>query len=208
MLINKEAFYSKYLVTDGGELNPNECNYLPWGPDINSCINYCQNPSKDMEPLLKNCTSDKCIDKCLECNDIDSCQWYDPSVQDLNYNIIDTILDITLNLILDDTSSVYGTEYNINEVNIEWFNTDYNNNNALDEKKYMIHYVEGSKMNNNVKIIYTNYNFVKFNLDTKPDEDIDNNIPVLNSNTTYLFKVYEIQTDELNKESNILSVST
>ena len=63
-------------------------------------------------------------------------------------------------------------------------------------------------MNNNVKIIYTRYNFFKFNLDTKQQEEIDNNIPILNSDTTYLFKVYEIKMGEYSKESNILSVST
>jgi hypothetical protein len=205
ILINKEAFYSNYLQTNEGELNPNECNYLPWGPDINSCINYCQNPSKNMKPLLENCTADKCIDKCLSCKDIDNCQWYDPNIQDLNYDITEKLPEITLNIIVDDTQSLYGTEYNPNEINIEWFNTDELNDN-LDEKKYMIHYVEGPKMNNNVKIIYTNFNFFKFNLDTL--EDVNNNIPVLNSDTTYLFKVYEIQPGESSKESNILQVST
>jgi hypothetical protein len=205
IVINKETFYSNYLNTDGGHLNEDECNYLPWGPSLNSCINYCENPSKDMKPLLKNCTSTNCVDKCLECKDTDSCQWYDPNVKDLNYDIVKNVPDITLNVIVEDTQSVYGTEYNSNEVNIEWFNTD--DNNALDEKKYMIHYVEGPKMNNNVKIIYTTDNFFKFNLYTKPDEDIYN-IPVLNSNTTYLFKVYKIQTGEYSTESNILSVST
>jgi hypothetical protein len=205
MLIIKEAFYSN-LLTDNGILNPNDCNYLPWGPDINSCINYCQNPSKDMKPLLKNCTADKCIDKCLSCKDIDNCQWYDPNIQDLNYDITEIISEITLNLIEDSKQSVYGTEPKPNEINIEWFNTNTLEPDNLEETKYMIHYVEGPKMNNNVKIIYTNFNFFKFNLDTL--EDINNNIPILNSNTTYLFKVYEIQPDEPSKESNIIQVST
>ena len=135
-----------------------------------------------------------------------------PNVQDLNYELLSDKADshLTLNVILENNQSVYGTEYNSNEVNIEWYKTDSNisSNNKLEEKTYIIHYVEGPQMNNNVKIIYTRYNFFKFNLDTKQQEEIDNNIPILNSDTTYLFKVYEIKMGEYSKESNILSVST
>ena len=122
IIITKETFYSNFLNTDDGHLNPDKCNYLPWGPSLNSCINYCQNPSKYMKPLLNNCTATDCLNKCINCEDIDSCQWYDPNVQDLNYELLSDKADshLTLNVILENNQSVYGTEYNSNEVNIEW----------------------------------------------------------------------------------------
>jgi hypothetical protein len=202
MVVIKEQF----IIPDG-HLDETVCNYLPWGPNLKSCIDYCTNDTKS---IYGKCNPEKCIELCKNCgqddeeynNDIERCQWINPFVKDLNHSKEGVPSKITLNVISnDEIKSQYGTEYNSDEVNIEW----------VDQTKgmnYMIHYVEGTQMNNNVKIIYTDLNFFKFNLDTKPPEDIINNIPILKTNSTYLFKIYGINVFESNIESNILSIST
>jgi hypothetical protein len=194
MVIIKETFL---------ESDPEKCNYLPWGPDIKSCVEYCNNPSKDIKQFFNKCNTKKCVNLCNECDDIDRCQWINPFVKDVNMDDTNFNPEIQLTVVTEG-KSIYFTEYNQNEVNIEW--VDKNRS-----KNYMIHYVEGTQMNNNVKIIFTDLNFFKFNLDTKQldeqgaeQEDYNNN-PIINYGSTYLFKIYGLNTDKPNTESNILS---
>lgn len=202
MVVIKEKF-----IIANGYLDKNSCNYLPWGPDLKSCIDYCKN---DINSLYNNCKITDCIEICKNCgqnedtynNDIERCQWINPFVKDLNNTKEIETTKITLTVISnDEIKSQYGVVYNPDEINIEWVD-------ETNAQNYMIHYVEGKQMNNNVKIIYTDFNFFKFNLDTKPPEDINNNIPILKTDTTYLFKIYGINVFEQNTESNILSIST
>jgi hypothetical protein len=202
MVIIKETFV---------QLDPKKCNYLPWGPDLKSCVEYCKNPSKDIKQFYTNCTTEKCINLCNGCEDIDRCQWINPYVKDVNSVNTNFNQEIQLTEVTEN-NSIYFTTYNPNEVNIEWEDEHRSNN-------YMIHYVEGTQMNNNVKIIFTDLNFLKFKLDivaqeednsdteTSVEEVIYNN-PLLNSGSKYLFKVYGLNTDKLNTESNILTILT
>ena len=200
MVIIKEKFEA---------LNPDECNYLPWGPDLKSCVEYCNNPSQDLKDAYKrsfrhnsnngnNCNTEKCINLCNECEDIDRCQWINPYINDVNsYDTnFNSEIKIQLSVVTDQNNSIYLTQYNSDEVNIEWDDT-------YRSKNYMIHYVEGTQMNNNVKIIFTDLNFFKFSLIENND-----NIPILNSESKYVFKVYGLNTDKPNTESNILPVPT
>jgi len=195
MVIIKETFV---------HLDPTKCNYLPWGPDLKSCVEYCKNPSKDIKQFYTNCTTEKCIDLCNGCgtndntynDDIDRCQWINPYVKDVNSVNTNFNQDIQLTEVTSENKSIYFTTYNPNEVNIEWEDENRSNN-------YMIHYVEEKQMNNNVRIIYTDLNFFKF---SKSDTNTD--YPILNPNSKYVFKVYGLNTDKPNTESNILTIHT
>jgi hypothetical protein len=189
MIIIKETFE---------EANPETCNYLPWGPDLKSCVEYCENPSKDIKQFYNNCNTKNCINLCNECDDIDRCQWVNPFVKDVNSVDTNFNPEIQLTVVTDNENSIYFTRYSEDEVNIEWEDINMST-------KYMIHYVEGTQMNNNVKIIFTDLNFFKFN---KDKNKTDENNPIINSGSTYLFKIYGLNIDEPTTESNILSVST
>ena len=198
MVIIKEKFE---------DLDPDECNYLPWGPDLKSCVEYCKNPSKELKDVYKMsfrdnanyCNTEKCINLCNECDDIDRCQWINPFLKDVNSYYTNFNPELKLTEVTSEIKSIYLTKYNSKEVNIEW-------EDKYRSKNYMIHYVEGTQMNNNVKIIFTDLNFFKFSL-IENDEN-DENIPFLNSGSKYLFKVYGLNTDKPNTESNILPVYT
>ena len=194
MIIVTERFQQE----PAGNLDHKQCNYLPWGPDLKSCVNYCTKPDKTVADLFGSCNTQTCVDTCNQCEDVDRCQWINPFVQDVTYNDNKVFPTIILKEVTVDNPSIYGSEVTDGEVNIEWYETAPSKNNS---NSFMIHYVEGTQMNNNVKIIYTDLNFVKFIL----DEDKIN--PILKNNTTYVFKVYGLNTDGY-EESNILTITT
>jgi hypothetical protein len=204
MIIVKETF---------GYLDPTKCNYLPWGPDLKSCVNYCNKPGNDVKQISNNCNMEKCINICNECKHNDRCQWINPFVKDVIYNETNVEPTIILTEVTDENPSIYGTKSNSNEINIEWDDdTTHGETNT-----YMIHYVETTQMNNNIKIIYTDLNFFNLNIQNSgTDEEnsdstkqvfVDND-HILKNDTTYLFKVYGLHNDKQTQESNILTVST
>ena len=196
MLINKEKFNS---------IDSTKCNFLPWGPDIKSCVEYCNNPSQDLKDAYKmsfrnykhneyNCNIEDCLNKCNNCKDIDRCQWINPYIKDVND--LKPNIEPDINLVQITNPSEFLTVLDQNQIVIEW-------DDKYLSKNYMIHYVEGTQMNNNVRIMYTDLNYFIFSL-TENDE----NIPILNTGKTYLFKVYGLNTDKPNIESNILMITT
>ena len=203
MLITKEKFNS---------IDGRKCNFLPWGPDIKSCVEYCNNPSQDLKDAYKmsirdyennkyNCNIEDCLNKCNNCEEIDRCQWINPYIKDVNYLKPNIEPDINLVQITNKNPSEFLTvldqhQLDQHQIVIEW-------DDKYLSKNYMIHYVEGTQMNNNVRIMYTDLNYFKFSL-TENDE----NITILNPGKTYLFKVYGLNTDKPNVESNILIITT
>ena len=179
--------------------NSEECEYLPWGPDLKSCINYCDNPHKDMKDLYNECNTEDCIDLCKNCKDIDRCQWINPLVKDVNTPDTTFNPEIELYEVNDNNPSRYEEKnlYIDTKTHIEW-------EDPHNSKNYMIHYVAGTQMNNNVKVIFTNQNYIKF---SKNENDTDS-LYILKKENTYLFKVYGLNTDKPNTESNILPVPT
>ena len=158
---------------------------------------FVDNPHKDMKDLYNECNTEDCIDLCSSCEDIDRCQWINPLVKDVNSPESKSTPEIELYRVDENNQSRYGpTNVNVNEVVIEW---DY----TTLSTEYMIHYVEGTQINNNVNIIFTKQNYFNF---SNNENDIDN-LYILKKGATYLFKVYGLNINEPNTESNILKVS-
>ena len=51
-----------------------QCNYLPWGPKLESCVNNCKIDNAPWDTDGTSCNEDVCMDICIRCTD-ERCEW-------------------------------------------------------------------------------------------------------------------------------------
>ena len=56
-----------------------DCKYVPWGPNFDFCTDNCQSKNKVglWDESGNSCSKDICDTKCLECDNIEMCEWLD-----------------------------------------------------------------------------------------------------------------------------------
>lgn len=180
MTISNEQF-----IDSNNEIDVNQCNFVPWGPDLKSCNNYCLNTDSKLKELYNvnnKCDLETCVNICKNCKNKERCQWYTK-----NMNNKDEEVGTGLNL-------TYKKEPKI--IKLNWNSMPIVNN-------YMIHYKQTAPEYEQTKIIYKNTNSLELSIDNSNDNNI-----ILNKDSTYTFKVYGTNNFGIVESSNIITVST
>ena len=171
------------------------CKYIPWGPNFDFCVNNCKSNNRiDLwDETGASCTQDICEQKCLDCENIDMCEWLDVvklnakkklealNVQETNQN--NTLLPKKLN--------VSGISFG-NKVSLTW-------NNHRDVDKFVIHYYDLSNFSNNIGVI---------DVDKSEDDVVTHEINTLESNKNYNFVLYGINKYGMSQPSNNINLKT
>jgi len=170
------------FIDSDNEIDVNKCNFVPWGPDLKSCTNYCLNSDSKLKELYNinnECNLEICTDICKDCKNIERCQWFNTE------NIPNKETPLDNNIILTNSDS---------EKKIQWNKLNYINN-------YMVHYKQTAPEYDQTKIIYTPNNELSYKSELVTGIN-------LNPNGKYTFKVYGLNNFGIIEESNIITVST
>ena len=167
------------------------CNFVPWGINVNDCINYCKNSDiRKFYDIGDECTELKCSNICRGCNNKDMCQWLDKFRNKSDSDEIGKIENmnrINLTANIEDNNLV-----------LRWVK-----DNITFDNSYAIHFKEINTNINSLGIIETNQNVFSFSLDEN-----DVSIPLLKKNTEYVFKVFSISKSGVDGYSNLLNYKT
>jgi hypothetical protein len=169
-----------------------KCNFLPWGPNINACVNHCQ--GFERKGLWDNingalCDKNTCNNICLKCDNLSRCEWLNKwdEKQKLQRN---KLFNINLNqnkLPVPKKKRLNAINYS-NKIKLTW-------DNLGDAYNYNIHYSESS--NSNINIIQIN-----------DKESISYEIDGLTKNREYSFILYAINYYGISEPSNIIIIKT
>lgn len=173
-----------------------ECKYVPWGPNFDFCVDNCKGPNKiDLWDKTGNsCTQDVCEQKCLDCEDIDMCEWLDAikleTKKELN-KLNQENQNTQINNLLPKQLNITGISYG-DKVSLTW-------NNNRDVDKYIIHYYDLSKFSNKINILQ---------VDKSERDVITHEINILKPNKNYNFIVYGINKYGISQASNNINLKT
>jgi hypothetical protein len=172
--------------------NPNSCNFLPWGPNFNACVNHCQ--GFERKGLWDNitgtlCDKNTCNEICLKCDNISHCEWLNKwdEKQKIRRNKLFNINLNQNNLPVPKKRVLNAINYN-NKIKLTWDNLD-------DALEYNIHYAKTS--NSNINIIQIN-----------EKDSISYEIDGLTQNSEYSFILYAINSYGTSEPSNIIIIKT
>lgn len=172
------------------------CKYVPWGPNFDFCVNNCKSYNRlDLwDETGVSCSKDVCEQKCLNCENIDMCEWLDvvklnskKKLEAVNLQSIET----ESNTLLPKKLNINGISYG-NKVSLTWSNNK-------DVDNFIIHYYDLSKFGNNINVI---------TLDKSTDDVITHEITILEPNKNYNFIVYGINKYGMSQPSNNINLKT
>jgi hypothetical protein len=208
-LFNTEKFQSDYGMGNGnnGENGVNSdiygCKFLPWGPNLDSCVTYCT--SNDRIGLWdidgKQCNEEICRQKCGLCNNETSCQWIASwSKEEKEKMLKVTETETTLSKLVPRQLNISGISFpdtEFSSVYDERANIKLSWENYGDSKSFMVHYYNMKKSENMIKVDTINN-----------PEGSEMTIPNLDKNTEYSVIIYSINDYGISKSSNIIVVET
>jgi len=171
--------------TDSTDYKLGKCNFLPWGPTLNKCIETC-NDIKYQEIINGKgfCDKNTCIEICNKCTDTERCQWLlikqneEKETESLEQNIYETFK-------LEEESR------DENTITIKWEQLD----NITSYKIYFKQYYNNNIFN--INIIDTKNNNHTFNLGKEIDK-----------NSTYRVMVYGQYNYGIGAKSNTILLKT
>jgi len=204
LLVILAIVFGKHIFTKfstSEHFSNNNCNYLPWGPTVESCSENCMRSDRiglwDIDG--KQCNINLCDKICATCIDQDRCQWVNTwSKEQLDKlkpqpeNRLSKLLPKKLNISgmsYPDTSS--STSYD-GLANIKLFWQNYG-----DSDSFMIHYFDMSATEDFIKI------------KTLPESNANEyELSKLKLNREYSIVVYSINDYGVSDASNIIIVKT
>lgn len=165
------------------------CEFIPRGDTYYECIDKCQNPI--VENLYgESCDVNHCADICKGCSNIDdeqkkiSCPWFKDIQIDKETKI--DIFNIT-------------SKKEDNNMIINW-------NNLANRNHYIVHIINKNKFKQNVRILKTQKNNIKFIL--KDETKITDDSNYLNKRSEYIFFIHAFDTFGLREQSNMVAIKT
>ena len=172
-----------YYITNLQE-HYTECKFIPWGPDINYCMNQCENSS--IRSLFDNkdktfCDKTTCYNKCYYCDNSKRCQWITEYKTPPANNLIQN-LDLKL------------LDFSYENDTLTWNNISSDNIINM----YIIQFSRNDE-SNKVNLIYTES--TTHNLTSDKLIKTNNNI-FLERNTEYIFIIYGLFENKLLYMSN------
>ena len=173
-----------------------ECKYIPWGPNFDFCSDNCQSQNRLglWDESGDSCSKDICDTKCLECDNIEMCEWLDVIKLQTKKKLDALTLkpDTKVSkLVPNKLTNISGISYG-NKVTLTW-----KNNNDAD--KYIIHYYDLTKYSNKINVIQVN----------KTDQDtMTYDINILEPNKNYNFLIYGINRYGISDASNNINLKT
>lgn len=174
------------------------CKYVPWGPNFDFCVDNCKSSNRlDLwDETGNSCSQDICEQKCLDCENIDMCEWLDVVKLDAKKKLERLNLQAQSNNnqsnnLLPKKLNINGISYG-NKVSLTW-------NNNKDVDKFVIHYYDLSKFSNNISVLY---------LDKSEENVVTHEINILEPNKNYNFIVYGINKYGMSQPSNNINLKT
>ena len=172
-----------------------KCKYVPWGPNFDFCVDNCQSSSRVglWDETGNSCTNDICESKCLNCDNIEMCEWLDVIKLEAKKKLNKLTLpkDSDVSKLLPKKLLIEGISYG-NVVTLSWTNNK-------DADKFIIHYYDLTKYSNKINIIKVNSN----------NQDImTHNINILKPNTNYNFIIYGLNKYGISDASNNINLKT
>ena len=173
-----------------------ECKYVPWGPNFDFCVTNCHSEHKNelWDTTGDSCTKDVCESKCLECDNLNMCEWLDYIELKSKKKIKDLTIkkDTELGKLIPKKLNLSGISFGP-KVSLTW---PIHN----DSDKYMIHYYDLTTYSDKINIIEVE----PITIETQMTYDITG----LKPNRDYNFLVYGINKYGISDSSNNINLKT
>ena len=170
------------------------CKFIPRGRTKGQCLDFCRDPKLKYfyETNANDCSQKNCVDICNSCNSPELCHWINPFI---------TYDDDDKEKRINELELSYKIEDNILMLNWNWIE-EKKGISSLDNN-YIIVFKEVNTNINNSSILETNLNNYSFVL-----ENNNTSLPLLKTNTEYIFVVYSTNKVTKNGISNLINVNT
>ena len=182
-IVNRKDFFS------------NQCNYVPWGPSYDFCVENCKSKNRiGLWDLTGNfCNDDVCHEKCIKCNN-ERCEWlsmWDRKKLDKELNP-EPINPFNNNLV-PKKINIKGVLWE-EKFKIFW-------NSVLGIDKFMIHIFDLSNPNDKVKIVKIDNNDI-----IKDGNENSYQITGLKENRSYSITMYALNKYGISPPSNTINI--